>query len=258
MISKIFGFAKGFGVSTSALSASVKSIVADDTAANKAALIDETIKQFSDHIETEIEKTLSGGLPGDPSEDDQMSIAMKKALGLAETASEDEVIAAIAKKDADLKVAAEAVSKAADDDRITKALADVEDLKKRNATLEQERDLVKFGKRAVELGLPEAHGEVLMKAHAGDKDALAKLESVIKGLNEQIATGKVFAEFGTTKGGEIDAYAEIAAKAAELRKGNPSMTIEKAKARVIEDPANRELVKRYNDERLSKSHVRAA
>ena len=47
---------------------------------------------------------------------------------------------------------------------IAKALAENEDLKKRLATLEDERETIAFGKRAESIGLPESHGAVLRKA----------------------------------------------------------------------------------------------
>lgn len=306
MIGKALSFFKSFGRATDSLSESVKSIVDDPSVADRGALIDETIKQFSEHVEETLEKTLSGGEPGELSQDETMSAALKKALGLADTATEADLLSAVAKKDEELKkrgadlaqrnteldIAKAAMSDDeskyhdslnSDDekkkfrgmtraerakemkkveaplpDHIVKALADVEALKKSNADLQRDRDIAIFSKRASDIGLGEAHGELLMKAHAGDKAAVAKLEDAIKGLNEQIATGKLFSEFGTSAGGAVDAVAEVTAKAEEIRKADPKLTIEKARAKVVEDPANRELVKRYNSERAAKTQVRAA
>jgi hypothetical protein len=291
-LSKFLGLFKSFGRATSALSESVKSIIDDKSAADKGALLDQTIKQFSEHVEDELEKTLSGEGPGADSEEDDMSPELKKALGLAETASEADAVAAITKRDedhaqlaADMEILKAALSDdeksfhnalKSDDDKkafrglsrdqrktrmnkrddlppeVKKALDEAEDLKKRLAVLENERELESFKKRAVEIGLTDAQGELLMKAHKGDATSLKKIEDAIKGLHEQIATGKLFTEFGTSQGGEVDAYAEITAKAIDIKKANPKLTIEKAKTMVIEDPANAELMKRYNAEQRAK------
>jgi hypothetical protein len=286
-LSKFIDLFKSFGRATSALSESVKSIVDDKEVANKADLIDETIKQFSEHVEDELEKTLSGDEPGAENGEDAMSPELKKALGLADAATEADAIAAIAKRDLDLEIAKAGMTAdemshhdalKSDDDKkafralsredrkarmvkrvddlpahVVKALQDAEETKKRLAVLEAKDELVTFQKRAVEIGLTEGQGELLMKAHKGDKEALTKIENAIKGLNEQIATGKLFTEFGSAQGGNADdPYAEITAKAEVLKKANPKLTIEKAKAQVIEDPANRDLVKRYQDQHRAK------
>ena len=120
------------------------------------------------------------------------------------------------------------------------------------AGIETERETERFEKRAVEIGMSKAQGELLMKAHKGDAAALKKLEDVLKGLHEQITTGKLFAEFGSANAGAVDAYDEITAKAEVLRKAEPKLTIEKAKAKVIEDPANADLMKRYREEQRQK------
>lgn len=284
---KFVALTKALDRANGALSESVKSIVDDDSVADKAAAIDETIKQFSEHVADELEKSLSGEDPGELSHEGIMSKAITKALGLADTASETVILEALAKRDAEFELLKAAMSDdektfhdalKADDDKkafrgmsrderkakmakrdddlpphIKKALDDAEETKKRLAVLESKDELVTFQKRAVEIGLTEAQGELLQKAHKGDKDALKKLENCIKGLNEQISTGKIFDEFGTSQGGNADdPYAEITAKAEALRKAEPKLTIEKAKARVIEDPANADLIKRYNTEQRRK------
>jgi hypothetical protein len=283
---KFVALTKALDHANGALSESIKSILGDDAVTDKDAAIDQTIKQFSEHVEGELEKSLSGDGPGNPSGDDDMD-KIKKALGLADTASEADVLAAIAKRDADAEILKASMSDdekshhdalKSDDDKkafrgmsrdqrkakmtkrdddlpphIKKALDDAEELRKRMAVLEAKDELVTFQKRATEIGLTEAQGELLQKAHKGDKDALKSIENCIKGLNEQIATGKIFSEFGSSQGGNADdPYAEITAKAEVLRKAEPKLTIEKAKARVIEDPANAELIKRYNTEQRRK------
>lgn len=223
MFANLFGLFKGFTGATATLSESVKSIVSDPDARDKPALIDETIKQFSDHVENEFEKTLSAGHAGDTSEEAEMSVAILKALGLADTATEADALAAVAKRDLDLDIAkaamtaeekefhdrldGEDVKKAfrgmSGEERaqrmkkreaelpadIKKALADLEDLKKRNAALEAERDLASFKKRALDLGCPESKAEVLLKAHGGDIAAIEDVFAMLKAAHAAIEEG---------------------------------------------------------------------
>jgi hypothetical protein len=114
-----------------------------------------------------------------------------------------------------------------------------------------------FAKRAADLGLGEAHGETLRKAYAGDKDGVAKLEALMKGLAEQARTGKVFAEFGTNKSNAgATAKAEMDAKVDELAK---SAKISKAQAftQIYTDSAHADLKKRYDDEDALAKRARA-
>ena len=238
---KFLGFFKNFGKSTDRLAESLKTIVADENAVNKGDLVEETIKQFSEHVEGELEKTLSGGLPGDTSEDDDMSLALKKALGLADTASESDVLAAIAKRDEDHKAAVEAAAKAASDAVVAKAVADLEDLKKRNSVLEHERELAIFAKRATDIGVPASKAEVLMKAKKGDDAAIEELFSMLKSATAALDGSVVFKEFGSSHSEAGDAIDAIKAKAAELRKSNPNLTEDQAFAKAYTDPANRKL-----------------
>lgn len=254
---KKLGLLKNFGVNKNALADSIKSIVDDPEAADKGALVEETIKQFTEAVADDLEKTLAAQNADEPSAEDQMSAALAKSLGLPDTASVEEILAHVAATKADLakaKADAEAVTKAAHDAELAKAAEANATMAKRLAALEGERELAKHEAKAEEIGLSKAHGEVLMKARANDVEAFGKLEAIIKGLNEQIRTGKVFAEFGDNQAGSLtdDPYAVITAKAVELQKANPKLTIEKAKAAVIDDRANAELVKAYRADRAAK------
>jgi hypothetical protein len=133
-----------------------------------------------------------------------------------------------------------ALAKAAANDKIIKAL--------------QEKDeITTFAKKASDLGMPEVFGETLRKAYKGDAAAIKKLEEAIKGLGEQVRTGKVFAEFGTTlPGADATAAAEMTAKAAELRKANPKLSEASAFTKAYTDPANIELKRRYDAEEAKK------
>ena len=150
--------------------------------------------------------------------------------------------------------------------RVRKALEDAEDLKKRNedmakrlAVLEDEREAFAFAKRAESLGAPAEHGEVLRKAYKGDADAIKKHEEFIKSLTAQVDTGKLFAEFGTNRGGDAVAKAaDQLQKLAEERHqnlfkaGDKKSTIHKAWTDVYLDPANADLKKRYDAEEFAK------
>lgn len=138
---------------------------------------------------------------------------------------------------------------------VKKKLDEFEDIKKKQAEYETEREVVSFGKRAVGLGLVEADGEILRKAYKGDKDAIAKLEEKLKGLTEQVNKGDLFKEFGTNQGGNVTggAMAQLTAKRDELMKSDPKLTSEQAFSKVYADPANKELVALEKRERLSKA-----
>ena len=135
---------------------------------------------------------------------------------------------------------------AAVQEALAKAARDSETL----ADLRKKDELTVFSKRAAEIGLPESMAETMMKAHAGDKDALKALENVIKGLNNQIATGKLFSEFGSAQGGAGggSAMEQLQAKASELRKADPKLSEAAAFSKVYEDRANAELVQLYKRE----------
>jgi hypothetical protein len=52
--------------------------------------------------------------------------------------------------------------------------------------IEEALIVAKYRKRAVDIGLREAEGEMLLKAHRGDPDGLAFLERKIKTLKDTI------------------------------------------------------------------------
>ena len=114
----------------------------------------------------------------------------------------------------------------------------------------QEREEIReFQKKATDLGLQEVHGEVLRKAYKGDKDGIAKLEQLMKGLAEAARLGKVFEEFGSAaNGAPATASAEMDAKVAELRKADPKLSKAAAFTKVYTDSANADLKARYDAE----------
>lgn len=161
------------------------------------------------------------------------------------------------------KAQANAIAKAISESPILKAVTDqLADAKKTIATLTGTTELAKFSKMAVDAGLPEAHGEVMMKAFAGDPAAQTKHAEMLKALANQTDTAVIFAEFGKAGGDGtgVNAYAQIRAKAEELRKtdAGKGLTIHQAVNKVMSDPANSELVAREKAERVAKMSGRAA
>lgn len=126
---------------------------------------------------------------------------------------------------------------------VVKALKESEDLKKRLADLEAKDKAASFAKRAEEIGLT-GQGEMLQKAHAGDPEAIKKMEEIIKAASAQEKTATIFKEFGSANANPSGASAsdQLTAKAAELRKADPKLTQAQAFAKAYKDPANKDLV----------------
>lgn len=151
------------------------------------------------------------------------------------------------------------LAKNAIDPTIAKRLEDGETALKKVAVLEAAQELVTFGKRALALGLPESHGEVLMKVYQGDPAAIKKHEEALKGLVEQVKTGKIFNEFGDkSQQGGASAYDQLLAKAEELRKVETKLTSAQAFEKVFTDPANLALVEQHNASEMKKRMGAAA
>jgi hypothetical protein len=123
----------------------------------------------------------------------------------------------------------------------------------------EDRDVQKYAKKAVEIGLQEIHGEVLRKAYKGDEKAIGKLEELFKGLTEQVRTGKLFSEFGTHNARPASAADEMNAKVDELvadtRKAGKSITKERAFVEIYENSANADLKKRFDIEDFRKRQM---
>ena len=132
------------------------------------------------------------------------------------------------------------------------------DLKKRLGALEEDKQKAEFSKRAVALGLTEADGAQLLKAHRGDPEALKWMEDEIAKLHKQVDTGDLFKEYGAAGRGAGSAHDELVGKAAELRKADPKLTVEQAYAKALKDPANSELAKRESAERHARINKMAA
>lgn len=169
----------------------------------------------------------------------------------ADVAGRDKVI-----KEFPPKKPAAAADDAGDDDKmgkmIAKAIEDspiVKALVLENNALKNVGKLADFQKQAVDLGLPESHGEVMMKAFSGDPEAIKKHGEFLKGLVNQAKTGEIFKEFGGDGGPTgATAYDKIKALGEELRKLDPSLSPQQARAKVLMNPANAALVQQNKSE----------
>jgi hypothetical protein len=142
---------------------------------------------------------------------------------------------------------------------VRKQLAEAEELKKQVSSLVDDKAAASFAKRATELGL-EGHGETLRKAYGGNAEAIVKLESILKGLTEQVRTGKIFAEFGSNQSNAgATAADDLNAQAAAYREGQIKIgkkcSTVQAFTHVYTDPAHAELKKRYDDEEIKKRYA---
>lgn len=190
---------------------------------------------------------------------DKVGEFVKKFVA-ADVAGRDKVIKAFPPKkkgtkpdpDADANLD-DAVAKALENNPVMKTLAkENADLKKQLGTITDAGAVAEFAKRAKDLGFPEAQGEVMRKAYAGDAEAIKKHEEFLKGVSNQAATGIIFKEFGNGGGdaGGATAYDVIKAKADELRKteAGSKLSPQQARAKIMMDPMNKELVDRNKAE----------
>lgn len=261
---------------TAALAESVASIISGEPADVPGA-IESTFKQFTDHLNTliaataaqngdidtmttEVEKKLADTEAALAKANETLAKANKElAFAKLSDAHKSYVVekamdeaardAFVAKSegDRDAQIKAAPVVKAVDPE-IAKRDAENADLKKRLAAVEEKNAVAEFAKRAADLGLPEAHGETLRKAHGGDKDAMAKIEQLIKGLTEQVKTGKLFEELGVKGGNVVTAKSRVDAKVVEMQKDDAKLTRAQAIAKIASSPADRELWNAYKAE----------
>lgn len=96
-------------------------------------------------------------------------------------------------------------------------------------------------------GLTEPQMDVVQKAWEASTDK-APIEAMVKQLaaaNTQAREAGIFKEIGSTgSGAGATPHDELMAKAHELRKATPDLTIEQAYAKAYSDPANHEIAKR--------------
>lgn len=99
------------------------------------------------------------------------------------------------------------------------------------------------------VGCTEPQIETLLKSFDGgtSKDVLAEMAKQFGALTAQVREAGLFKEFGSTASdgsAASDPHSQLMAKAHELRKAHPELTIEQAYAKAYEDPANSEIAKR--------------
>lgn len=149
---------------------------------------------------------------------------------------------------------------------IAKRDTQIADLKKRVDAADEKEAIAKFEKRAVDMGLKAEDGEMVRKAFGGDADAQGKLEKRMTELTKALKTAQdtsgIFKTFGGDGGDTgADAYNQLVAKAAELRKtaDGAKLSPEQAFTKVYTDPTNSALaVQHRREEMVRKSAALAA
>ena len=90
-------------------------------------------------------------------------------------------------------------------------------------------------------------GELLQELTAVAPEATAKIESILESVNKAMETSEVLEEAGQAAKEETGtAWDKVEARAAELRKDNPDLSVYQARAKVLE--SNTELFQAYNNE----------
>ena len=90
-------------------------------------------------------------------------------------------------------------------------------------------------------------GELLQELTVVAPEATAKIESILESVNKAMETSEVLEEAGQAVKEETGtAWDKVEARAAELRKGDPDLSVYQARAKVLEN--NAELFQAYNNE----------
>lgn len=131
-------------------------------------------------------------------------------------------------------------AKSANDRLITQAA----EIAKRN----EEEAVVKFAKRADDLGFGSDFGPTLRKAYQGDGAAQVELEKRITALQKQVDEGALFDGFGKGGAKAGSAEQELMAKVEEIKKTDAKLTDAQAYAKAYKDPANADIRKRMKQE----------
>lgn len=135
-------------------------------------------------------------------------------------------------------------------DRADKAEESNTSLTKRLDVIEADTARTKFEKSVGDLtGLPQKRDEIIdLLWTMTDDDARGTMQKNLEAAAAAARRGNVFGEIGSGIGGGDtgSAYAKIEAAAVEIRKADPSMTIEKARAQAMND--NPDLYDSYLEE----------
>jgi hypothetical protein len=164
------------------------------------------------------------------------------------------------------KAAADAPALPADVvERLAKADIAAVELKKAQdevATLRHEKERSAYITKAADItdALPNATaddmGGILLKtSKALTKAEQDKLETVLKSANEVIKKSDLFKEFGSALGdGDTDPAAQLKAMAEDVRKAEPKLSVEQARAKVLkEHPEIMSALNKAQDERVRKA-----
>jgi hypothetical protein len=143
--------------------------------------------------------------------------------------------------------------------RADQASAEAIELKKKLAARDEADAIADFKKRAVALGLPETHGEVMRKAYGGDTASMAAHEALLIRLNKALTNreglAEILKEFGNDGGTTgASAYEKLKAKAEEYRKtdAGKNMTPQQAFTKVFTDPVNKALADEHKSDEIKK------
>jgi hypothetical protein len=129
---------------------------------------------------------------------------------------------------------------------LEKRLKEAEDLAKAEKEAREHAEMVKRAEAYSGIGPAEDVAKMLEQAYAISKEHGENLEKTLKAAQERIDKGALFAEVGTDGPAAGSAVAKIEARAAEIRKAEPSLTKEQAFAKALEsDP---ELYAEYQQE----------
>lgn len=236
---------------------SLGSILRDDSVTDKTAMIQQSIDQFKAAITaiTKGEKTMDVELKKAQDElkaEQEKTAALEKQVETV-TKENEALKASVAGKDEEIAK----LKKPEGEDDIYKGLPEgvVKKMKEDSATIAkmQDNELTReyVGKAAsVSLVGPTDTVGDLLKSIAKTDPALAdKVYEIFKTANERIKEGDLLKESGKDDKGATGttAHEKILAKAEELRKSRPELTIEKAYTEIFDTDA--ELRKQYETER---------
>jgi len=139
--------------------------------------------------------------------------------------------------------------------------ADLQKAQERITKMEDDKAREQYIRKAADIAdalpgaTPDDLGGILLKtSRALTKDEQAKLETVLKGANALVKSA-AFAELGSSiPGAEGDAYATLTAEADKLRKADPKLTPEQARARILKsDPKIMAAIDQAQRERARKA-----
>lgn len=144
------------------------------------------------------------------------------------------------KEDVEKRVQEEVAKRIASDPQVI-------DMKKRIDEMTKREEITAVRKGWSTAGLTEPQMDVVQKVWEVSADK-APIEAMVKqmaALTAQAREGGVFKEFGGSGApGGSTPHDELMAKAAELRKSDPTLSIEQAYAKVYSDPVNHDIAKR--------------